>query len=341
MTNLQAGKPVCEEYSAASSGQHLVIGSLQKSAPQPSLAPRRTNNKTSRCCSTGLQETNKFTKPVSNREQRYHLRRPLSTDLMVPPIPMSPVSHSAQDWDREQLEHSQKESHGDDRTNLEEISQQNGQKYPDIQATVEDDPDTPISFTGEGSPNQDNLHQHEYTEMMSPSSISSVETEIISPEIVHRYHRQIELFQSIERICSAAVQTYWRSQCDSSFFKPLVLRSPRLRRNQRESLPYPTGRILSLPQHSLASYLSDIARNVWERAEGPAQELEAVYRMGNIYSWGEKVTRAARGELGIASKEDIFKVLIAALDLTSWMLCEEAKVEIVRILAHSEWALAR
>ncbi|MCJ1380983.1 hypothetical protein MMC17_004092 [Xylographa soralifera] len=255
---------------------------------------------------------------------------------------MSPKSRSPQDWDREQLEHRQKESQEKDgRTNLGEASQQHEHKYPDLQATVEDGSDAPMSFTGGGGTlDEGNLHQREYVSLLSPMSMSSVETEIISPEIVQRYHCQIELFQSLERSCTAAARTYWRSQCDSSFFKPLVLRRPRLRRNQRESLPYPTGRIRSLPQHPLASCLSDIARNLWERAEGPAQELEAVYRMGNIYSWGEKVTRAARGELGIAPEEEIFRVVIAALDLTSWMLCEEAKAEILRVLARGEWTLA-
>ncbi|MCJ1294729.1 hypothetical protein MMC34_006287 [Xylographa carneopallida] len=280
--------------------------------------------------------------PVSNTERRYQLRRPLvSSELMDPPSSVLPASRAAQDWDREQLQHCRGGGQEkDDRMKFEEASRLHGLNYAKLQTTVEDAPDAPTSPAGEGSPDDGTLHQGEHGRIISPSDISSVETEIISPEIVQRYHRQVELFQSLERSCTAAAQTYWHSQCDSSFFQPLVLRRPRLRRNQRESEPYPTGRIRSLPQHSLASCLSDIARNVWERAEGPAEELEAVYRMGNIYSWGERVIRAARGELGIAPEEEIFKVVIAALDLTSWMLCEEAKAEIVRILARGEWALA-
>ena len=48
---------------------------------------------------------------------------------------------------------------------------------------------------------------------------------------------------------------------------------------------------------------------------------------------------AARGEMEIASEEEIFTIVIAALDLTSWMLCEEAKAEILRIIAEGKWAL--
>ena len=71
---------------------------------------------------------------------------------------------------------------------------------------------------------------------------------------------------------------------------------------------------------------------------GPAEESEAVHRMSNIYSWGETITRAARGELGLASEEEMFKVVIDALEMTSWMLCEDAKAEIVGALAQRDWA---
>ena len=98
-----------------------------------------------------------------------------------------------------------------------------------------------------------------------------------------------------------------------------------------------------------------------------AAELEAVHRMGNLYGWGEIIVGAARagdhvysgeqsgcgegseegevrdgegggdGELGESGaweekrgyyQEEVFKVVMAARDLASWLLSEEAKKEI-------------
>ncbi|MCJ1431676.1 hypothetical protein MMC27_001031 [Xylographa pallens] len=146
-------------------------------------------------CPPGLQQIRDCTKPASDRERRYQLRR-----SQAPTDALSPGNRSAQDWDRVQFEHHPKESQErHDGIKSEEASQRHGQKYDDLQATVENAPDAPTSLTGEG-----NLHQREYASIISPSSISFVETEIISPEIVQRYHCQVELFQTLERSCTAA-----------------------------------------------------------------------------------------------------------------------------------------
>ncbi|MCJ1318097.1 hypothetical protein MMC15_003424 [Xylographa vitiligo] len=343
MTNLQAGKSLCEEYSELPSGQHPLLGSPQNYSRQ-SRAQRTASNNTAWNGSPTPQSRRHFTTSASERERRYLIRRPLISAGPTTP-PNSKPLESRSVFEQRLRRHPKEGQEEDDRMKFEEAPQRHGRRYPGLRASVEGAPATPISLTSEGPPDQGYLHQREHVAWRSPSNVDAVETKIvsperISPEMVQRYDRQLELFRKLERLCTAAAQHYWRSQCHSSFSKPAVHRRPRLRRAQRESGPYPTGRIPSPPQHSFDSCLSEIARTLYERAEGPAQEVEAVHRMGNLYGWSELILDASRGgDLEIATEEVIFGVVIAAFEMTSWMLHQKSKEEIVRILANREWAL--
>ena len=118
----------------------------------------------------------------------------------------------------------------------------------------------------------------------------------------------------------------------------------------------------------LPDYLALIAERVWSRARGGGEHsacLDAVHRMGNLYSWGETVVAAANGDESggdsfaarinshggfrdtdatvedgkvVQEGEDtdyeqrfedsVFRVVMAARDLAGFLLCEEGKVEI-------------
>ncbi len=83
-------------------------------------------------------------------------------------------------------------------------------------------------------------------------------------------------------------------------------------------------------------YIFRLAYSMWQLAKnvGPdAERLELVRRMGNSFSWGEKVMAAAERpivELDM-SPGSVWDVVMAARDLTGWFVCEDGKREIDRL----------
>ncbi|MCJ1366972.1 hypothetical protein MMC16_006103 [Acarospora aff. strigata] len=155
--------------------------------------------------------------------------------------------------------------------------------------------------------------------------------------------QQRDLFEALVRVCTNAARTYWRSQCRS--YSTAVVYRPRAEHGRYRTAPY--GRPASRSYHvmmgaqrrrtlvaeaprGLMDHLVCIADGLWERAIASgshAEELQAVHRMGNLYSWGDRVVNAAR-EMELLSDEAVYAVVMAARDLVSWLLCEEGKREI-------------
>lgn len=155
--------------------------------------------------------------------------------------------------------------------------------------------------------------------------------------------QQRDLFEALIRICTTAARTYWGSQFHSRL--TAVVYRPRTERGRYRVAPY--DRCASRPYHvllgahrrrahaaeaprRLMDFLVRIADGLWERAIASgshAEELQAVHRMGNLYSWGDRVLGAVQGT-DVLSDEAVYTVVMAARDLVSWLLCEEGKREI-------------
>lgn len=101
-------------------------------------------------------------------------------------------------------------------------------------------------------------------------------------------------------------------------------------------------------------YMQLISQMLWDRAirSGDHTEiLEAVHRMGNLYSWGDKVRAAAEWKIqeGVGSglgtgaslaampnREAILDVTRASRDLVSWLLSEDGKRKVDQLRVE-EW----
>lgn len=173
-------------------------------------------------------------------------------------------------------------------------------------------------------------------------SVPSVMSSVTSSGIADR---QRDLFERLVRICTTAARTYWRSQFRSHLTAAVVDRR-RTEHGRYRVTPY-GRRPASQPYHVLPSshrrrahaaeapralmdFLVRIADGLWERAIASgshAEELQAVHRMGNLYSWGDQVLGATR-VTDVLSDETVYAVFMAARDLVSWLLCEEGKREI-------------
>lgn len=53
-----------------------------------------------------------------------------------------------------------------------------------------------------------------------------------------------------------------------------------------------------------------------------------MHRMGNLDAWGKRIAMAARGEMTFGTQDGVFRIVMVARDLASWLLSEEAKREI-------------
>ncbi|KAI9880411.1 MAG: hypothetical protein M1830_003451 [Pleopsidium flavum] len=155
--------------------------------------------------------------------------------------------------------------------------------------------------------------------------------------------QQHDLFEALARICTNAARTYWRSQCRSNSI--ILMRRGCIERGRYRQEPYDRHggqayyamfgphRRRAHPAETLPGlldFLVRIADGLWDRAKASAshaEELQAVHRMGNLYSWGDRVVNAARGTEAL-SEEGVHTVVMAARDLASWLLCEEGKREI-------------
>lgn len=155
--------------------------------------------------------------------------------------------------------------------------------------------------------------------------------------------QQRDLFEALERICTNAARTYWRSQCRSNSI--IVVRRGPTERGRHRQGPYDRHagqayyamfgphRRRAQPAEALPGFMDFLVRiadGLWARAKASgshAEELQAVHRMGNLYSWGDRVVDAARGTDAL-SKDGVYAVVMAARDLASWLLCEEGKREI-------------
>ncbi len=173
-------------------------------------------------------------------------------------------------------------------------------------------------------------------------SVPSVMSSVTSSGIADR---QRGLFERLVRICTTAARTYWRSQFRSHLTAAVVDRR-RTEHGRYRVTPYsrPANRPYHVLQRAhqrrahaaeeaprgLMDILVRIADGLWERAIASgshAEELQAVHRMGNLYSWGDRVLGATR-VTDFLSDENVYTVVMAARDLVSWLLCEEGKREI-------------
>lgn len=151
---------------------------------------------------------------------------------------------------------------------------------------------------------------------------------------------QQQLFSTLLRICTNAARADWRSQCRSNSTAIVYRRG--LEQGIYRTGPYdqrPYHVTHGVPQrrnhaeespHGLMDFLVRIADGLWERSKvsgSHAEELQAVHRMGNLYSWGNRVLGAARGQ-EFWSDDAVYAVVMAARYLNSWLLCEEGKREI-------------
>lgn len=199
-----------------------------------------------------------------------------------------------------------------------------------LQPTIEDPTPTSASWTSQDTPRPTASQQNNQANMSGQfAPFGPSLSRQYTPNARDIFNRQQELFEGLEQACTIAARAYWRSQYDSALDKS-VIRSPRHRRRNHFQ-PYPTDRFRPEQTLSLADYLVRIAQKLWERALATgdhAAELEAVHRMGNLYAWGERIAMAARGEMACGTQDSVFRIVMAARDLASWLLNEEAKREI-------------
>lgn len=83
-------------------------------------------------------------------------------------------------------------------------------------------------------------------------------------------------------------------------------------------------------------YLLRITDKMWKQTKQAlhnSDKFELIHRIGNMFSWSEKVMAAAGREVTELnmSQEAVLDVVMAARDLTSWFLCEDGKREIDRM----------
>ena len=175
--------------------------------------------------------------------------------------------------------------------------------------------------------------------------------------------QQLDLFTSLETACTNAARSYWRSQCESAFdlpqgsrvryrrhppvrIAPYALsersRTAHIYSNVHPSAAHPTQQQLPA-QPTLRDYIHAISDGLWRRAScrdtSPSAQLEAVHRIGNLYTWTEHVVSSARGEFGLASRGTVFNVVMAARDMCTWMLDEAGKKRI-EALWETAWAVS-
>ena len=256
-------------------------------------------------------------------------------DSRLPSLPISPKSSPGdgpirRGTDRPSMSHMP--SNIDIEQGLPHQQQTHGSRY--LQPTVEEDPSPgSTSWASQETPRPTASQQNNQTNLSGKfASFRSSVIHQCTPNARDILNRQQELFEGLERVCTNAARAYWRSQCDSALDKLAIRSSRHRRRNQFQ--PYPTDRFRSQQQLSLADYLVRIAQKLWERATASndhAAELEAVHRMGNLYAWGERIAMAARGEMAFGTQDGVFRIVMAARDLASWLLNEEAKREIDEI----------
>ena len=191
-----------------------------------------------------------------------------------------------------------------------------------------------------------------FNPMPSPMVVS-VPSMTSSPTASSIADQQRDLFEALIGICTTAARTYWRSQFRSH--STAVVYRRRTDHGRHRVAPY--DRPASQPCHvllgahrrrahtaeaprGLMDFLVRIADGLWERAIASgshAEELQAVHRMGNLYSWGDRVLGAARGTDDLTD-EAFYVVVMAARDLVSWLLCEDGKREI-DALCEARWGL--
>ena len=250
------------------------------------------------------------------------------------PTPSSPKPHKGSKYRRPSVEDA------DEEASLETMS---------ISTETEEGPSLP-------TPHQTFPHTHPATY----SSIQPTPQTITSPTSNAQYHpnmletlnRQRELFEGLERTCTAAACRYYHEQYDSALDRPLVIRTSRAQRLRCNNLPFrphpyhisttTTNRFLPSrppPHHppfhihsyhqllTLPDYLVRIAQHLCDRAIASgnhAEDREAVHRMWNLYAWGAKVVKAARGgdDAGRAyvDQQGVLEVVVAARDLAAWLL---------------------
>ncbi|MCJ1306490.1 hypothetical protein MMC25_000133 [Agyrium rufum] len=191
-------------------------------------------------------------------------------------------------------------------------------------------------------------HQYPPRHLSSPQTIYVDQARRLTPEsyayqhqhaVLETLQRHTRLFEGLELICRNAAAAYWHSQSENTLNPRLPLRPARGRYRPQQEYPYSVPHFVADQHLGLADFVACIAQLIWDRAmitEDHAGELEAVHRMGNLYAWGERVTSAARGEMGVASAEETYRVVMAARDLVSWLLNEDAKREIE--VLWREWA---
>ena len=155
------------------------------------------------------------------------------------------------------------------------------------------------------------------------------------------FNNQQVLFRSLEALCTTAARTFWLSQSNCALDRPFNSFENRHGLHRYRYHPYSASR--RCPQAhqeatGLAAYLVRVSNMIWERAlraGDHAQELDAVYRMGNLYHWGNRVAMAARGDLGLMDKDTVFSIMLEAMQMATYLLHDGMRSQIMELW--TEW----
>ena len=155
------------------------------------------------------------------------------------------------------------------------------------------------------------------------------------------FNNQQVLFRSVEALCTTAARNFWLSQSNCALDRPFSAFENRQCLHRYRYHPYSASR--RCPQAhqqatGLAAYLIRIANMIWERAlraGDHAQELDAVYRMGNLYHWGNRVAMATRGDLGLMNKDSVFSIMLEATQMATYLLHDGMRSQIMELW--TEW----
>ncbi|KAI9724331.1 MAG: hypothetical protein M1812_000399 [Candelaria pacifica] len=178
---------------------------------------------------------------------------------------------------------------------------------------------------------------------------SDTTSEGVSADPNGMWERQHALFENLERLCTNAAKYYSHNERHQRWSTSRRTSSPTSHRHH----PYARSTTHSYRPHiphsyqthtsTLLEYISRISTTLWTTAltcPTPSHfaELQAVHRMGNLYSWAETVILAVSNR-GILSDEEVFRVVVSARDLVVWCLHEVGKTQIERLW--KEWVAGR
>ncbi|MCJ1358506.1 MAG: hypothetical protein MMC33_008506 [Icmadophila ericetorum] len=151
------------------------------------------------------------------------------------------------------------------------------------------------------------------------------------------FNDQQALFQSLETLCTTAARTFWLSQSNCALDRSIHQYANQQAHHRYRYHPYPvTGNFQQPHQEAmgLAAYLVRISNVLWERApraEDHAQDLGAVYRMGNLYHWGNRIAMAAAADLGLMDGDTVSSIVLEAIEMAAYFLHDAVRRQILEL----------